>query len=324
MAATLYPTAFAAKKTSSSSANSMPTIPKVTQRILHFPEQSFGGLYVIPKGNTGTLYGEPEVAVAKGSVKLSIPAGSEVLLKANPTLLQNPAELDKWSPDIIDCLDIKSAFLNVGDEQFGTKVLSHVKKLTGLRILRAPALEPDDIGVSALKALKKLEVLALNIGMLDGSCLKDLQTMPALGDLDLSDNQININNLSYIEKFPVLKQLGLHRCRLNKAAIQLISKSSTIEGLNLGDNSGVRDDSCDYLCKMPSLSILDLVGTQVTTHGLIKLGSSKSLRKIYLSNAQISSEALSELKKALPRVDIIVKKTAPTKETSRIFAPLPK
>jgi hypothetical protein len=310
----------------SSPSKNAPKPAKVTERTLHFPEQSFGGLYVIPKATWGILYGEPEVAVAKDTVKLKIPAGYEVLLRANTALLQNPAELDKWTPDGIDCLEIKSALFSLGDEQFGTKVLSHVCKLTGLRIFRATALEPDDIGISVLRSLKKLETLSINVGKLDGSCLKDLQTLPKLKDLDISDNPINLNNLSYIPKFPALKHLELHRCKLNKGAIQTLSKCSTLENLNLSGNPLVRDDCCEYLAKLPNLMIMDLTGTQITAHGLMKLQGLKNLRSVTISSSFVAPDARSDLQKALPNTQIILKGTANevTKDMNRIFAPLPK
>ena len=317
---------FAAKTSTSDSLTSTLKTPKVTQRVLHFPEESFGGLYLISRGNEGNAYGEQEVAVAKGTVKLNVPTGREVLLRANITLLKNPAELDKWSPDGIDSLELKSALLNLGDEQFGTKIFSHVKNLTGLRALRATALEPDDIGVSSLKALKKLEIMSLNVGRLEGSCLKDLQTLPALKDLDISDNPIDLNNLSYIEKFPALKHLGLHRCKINKTAMQHISKCSTLEDLNLTGNPEVADDCCDYLCKMPSLQIMDLVGTKITARGLMKFQGSRNLRTVYISDSAVATDAIGELRRALPHTNIVLKnvRQSPSKDLNRIFAPLPK
>jgi Leucine-rich repeat (LRR) protein len=318
--------ASASKTTSSAAKSVVPKAPKVVERTLHCSDRSFGGLYVIPKVQAGLLYGQQELAVAKDTVKLKVPEGYEILLRGNTALLQNPAALDKWAPDTIDVLEIKSALFSIGDEQFGTRVFSHVNKLTGLRILRAAALEPDDIGVSSLKTLKKLEILSINIGKLDGSCLKDLQTLPALTDLDISDNAINLNNLSYLAKFPVLKHLEMHRCKLNKAAIQQISKCSTLEDLNLSGNSLVRDDCCEYLAKLPNLKIMDLQETQITGHGLLQLQGLKKLKEIVITSSFVSPDARVELHKAMPNTAIVLKSSSLTlnKDMNRIFAPLPK
>ena len=318
--------ASASKTKTSTAKNVVPKAPKVVERTLHFSDQSFGGLYVIPKVQSGYLYGQQELAVAKDTVKLKVPEGYEVLLRGNTTLLQNPTALDKWAPDIIDALDIKSALFSIGDEQFGTRLFSHVNKLTGLRILRTPALEPDDIGVSSLKSLKKLEMLSINIGKLDGSCLKDLQTLPALTDLDISDNALNLNNLSYLAKFPVLRHLELHRCKLNKAAIQQISKCTTLTDLNLSGNPLVRDDCCEYLAKLSNLTIMDLQGTQITGHGLLQLQGLKKLKGVVITSSFVSADARVELHKAMPNTAIVLKSSSLTlnKDMSRIFAPLPK
>jgi Leucine-rich repeat (LRR) protein len=193
-------------------------------------------------------------------------------------------------------------------------------------VLKAMALEPDDIGVSSLKSLKKLEMLSVNVGKLDGTCLKDLQKLPALTDLDISDNPINLNNLSYIPKFPVLRHLEMHRCKLNKEAVQQVSKSSTLADLNFSGNPGVRDDCCEYLARMPNLMVMDLTGTQITGHGLLQLKASKKLRTIFINRSFVSPDAMVELKEALPNTTIVLKSSSLTldKDMSRIFAPLPK
>jgi hypothetical protein len=301
-------------------------LAKVTERIIHFPPQSLGGLYVVPKVTKAMLYGENELAVAKDTVKIKIPAGYELYLRANATLLENPSELDKLPPDCLDCLEFRSALFNLDDEQFGTKLLSHVNKLTGLRVLKITALEPDDVGVSSLKSMKKLQILNVNVGRLEGSCLKDLQTLPDLEELDISDNPLNLNNFAYIAKFPALKHLEAHRCRLNKGAIQQISKCSTLSDLNLSGNPMVQDDCAEYLSKMPNLQVLDLTSTKMTGRGLKQLQNLKNLQYIAITSSLISPEALIDIHKALPHTHIEMKgpSAAVTKENRSIFAPVTK
>ena len=326
MSFTSSETASAGSSSSTAPKKDVAKLPKVTERIIHFPPQSLGGLYVVPKVCNAMLYGEKEIAVAKDTVKIKIPAGYELYLRANATLLENPSELDKLPPDCLDCLEFRSALFNVDDEQFGTKLLSHVNKLTGLRVLKVTALEPDDIGVSSLKSMKKLQILSVNVGRLEGSCLKDLQTLPALEELDISDNPVNLNNFAYIAKFPALKHLEAHRCRLNKGAIQQISKCSTLSDLNLSGNPMVQDDCAEYLNKMPNLQLLDLTSTKMTGHGLKQLQNLKKLQYIAITSSLISPEALIDIHKALPHTHLELKgPSAPvTKENRSIFAPLTK
>jgi hypothetical protein len=299
---------------------------KVTERIIHFPAQSLGGLYVISKQNWGGVYDAREVAVAKGIVRLQIPPGSEVLLRANAGLMQHVEALDAVSPDSIECLDIRTALFNLEDEQFGNKLLGHISRLTGLRILRIMGLEPDDAGISLLKNLKKLELLQTNVGKLDGSCLKDLQTLPHLQELDISDNPINLKNLSCIGNFRELSHLEMHRCKLNKEAMQQISKCSTLTNLNLSGNPNVNDECAEHLRKMQNLTTLDLQSTKLTAHGLLQLHNLKNLRYVAISSGFVSPESLANLRKAMPNVNFQVKGASSpvSKDTDRIFAPMPK
>ena len=202
--------------------------PKIIERTMKFPDTSLGGLYVIQIANSGLIYGEKEAAVAKGIVKLQVPPGSEILLRGNSNLLQKPNLLDSLAPNCIDCLEIKGAFFDLDDEQFANKMLLRVSKLTGLNKLRVTALEPDDAGMSVLKSLKKLTLLSVTVGRIEGACLKDLQTLPLLNDLDISDNPIKLDNLKYIGSFPSLKHLGLHRCKIDDDAVTDQSRNAQL------------------------------------------------------------------------------------------------
>ena len=316
-----------AKDKSAKSTPAAPIVakpPKVETRTIQFADRSVGGLYLVPKMQAGNPYGVREFAVAKGKVTVAVPENMEIVLRSNANLINEPQLLDGLADAKIDCLEIKAVFLDDESAGTGDKILEHVKRLTELKRLIIPELGPSDKALSKLKTLKKLQALTCAIGISKGDCFKDMQEMPELTELDISDNLIKSTNYQYIEKFPKLQRLILFRVGLNDEGLKHVVKCSTINNLTIGGNRDITGKSLSYLLQLKDLAILDLTGTTITPADLVQLRVLKHLWRVYASQKYFTPVAVASLAKTLPGVQILVDSPVKpvSKELGRIFAPL--
>jgi hypothetical protein len=61
----------------------------------------------------------------------------------------------------------------------------------------------------------------------------------------------------------------------------------------------------DTLAKLTKLESVNLYGTKVTDAGVKKLTALPNLKRLYLWQTAVTPEAIAEIKKALPAVEIV-------------------
>jgi hypothetical protein len=296
-------------------------------RTIIFPNRSIGGLVLMPAEFPGTFFGAEEAAVAKGRVTIKMSPQQQLWLRGNTNLVREPHLLDSLAPDAVDCLELKVAFLEEGEEGFSDKILERICRLTGLKQLSIEGVSPTDAGMSKLANLKKLECLYSNIGELNGSCLKDLQKLPALKVLLISANPIRAENLKYLGEFPKLRRVDLSRTNMTEEGMKQLSqlsKCSTFRDLNLASNPAIGNDSLKYLLPIKSLEALSILSTSVTEKGIPQLRALAHLKRIDISQEHFTPKSLEDLRKQMPGVTFRVYPRAKVvnKETNRLFAPL--
>jgi hypothetical protein len=296
-------------------------------RTITFPKRSLGGLYLVQIYELGQWGPEPtEVAVAKGTVTITIPPNQSLALRTNSMILTEPALFGSLPPDGLDALEISATPFDEAEDATSDKALSYVADLTGLKQLILKQFEATDKGLSELKSLKHLQHLTSVLGKANGFCLKDLAELPELFNLDLSHNPIKQENLQYLAGFHKLARLVLHRCQLGEEGVKNISKCKTITMLAINLNPKVNDNCMKYLAQLPNLRSLDLASTGVTIKGLEYLRELKNLRGVTISEGLFDRYQLPTIQKLLPKTIITFSKGSkiPDSFTQRVLAPLPK
>ena len=69
-------------------------------------------------------------------------------------------------------------------------------------------------------------------------------------------------------------------------------------------NQPITDQQLSVIAGFNKIEVLNLYGTKITDSGLRLLSNSKSLKKLYLYNTQVSKEAVDQLKKQLPGLEV--------------------
>jgi mono/diheme cytochrome c family protein/uncharacterized membrane protein len=118
------------------------------------------------------------------------------------------------------------------------------------------------------------------------------------GQLNLAISQLN--NLK-----DKLTWLDCSELNLSQAFLNEIQQLSNLQRLHL-DGSNISDEQLNALSQLPKLNYLNLYNTQITDAGLLALQNCSNLQKIFLSQTNVSSEGIAQLKKALPKLEVIV------------------
>ncbi|MEE2613977.1 MAG: c-type cytochrome domain-containing protein [Verrucomicrobiota bacterium] len=100
-----------------------------------------------------------------------------------------------------------------------------------------------------------------------------------------------------------LNELDLSNTKITGAGLAAIKNSKRITKLSLA-NTGVDDAALKHIEGLTNLMSINLYNTKVTDAGLSVLKNMKFLRKVYAWKSGITENGATELKKALPNVDV--------------------
>jgi hypothetical protein len=137
-----------------------------------------------------------------------------------------------------------------------------------------------DADLESLRALTRLRSLSLSGTGVTDAGLKAVGEMATLQTLLLNETHVGDTGLQHLQRLTELRELSLYHTR-------------------------VSDDGLASLKGLTNLRDLTLSGPQITDRGLAQLSGLRNLRHLYLSKTGVSKAGVQELKKALPKVEII-------------------
>jgi hypothetical protein len=138
----------------------------------------------------------------------------------------------------------------------------------------------NDVDLANLTGLTKLEILELDHTQVSDAGLAELSGLTNVDKLFLGNTSITDDGLVHLTGLTKLNTLFLSSTKLTDASLV-------------------------HLAGLTELEWMDLEGTQVTDAGLIQLTGLPKLKWIDLRNTRVTDHGASELKKALPNLDIV-------------------
>jgi hypothetical protein len=168
-------------------------------------------------------------------------------------------------------------------------------------------LEPE--GMAAFAGMPELETLLLwSVGTLTDDSLIHLAGCRKLQVLNLGANGRVFTGagLRHLAGCTSLRHLTLnHSPALQDDGVKQLAAIRSLEVLLLNNCPQLTDASLDSLIMLPKLSKLYVIGTAITEAGLLKLARVKSLKWLEVRPAQLSPEGARQLKKALPKLEVV-------------------
>lgn len=117
----------------------------------------------------------------------------------------------------------------------------------------------------------------------------------------------NLSDELFAKLTPVLPKMvaiDLSASSITDASVALLASSSDLRMVRLSETA-ITDASMDTLAKLTNLESVNLYGTKVTDAGVKKLTTLPNLKRLYLWQTAVTPEAIAELKKALPELEIV-------------------
>jgi hypothetical protein len=300
-----------------------PAYTQEQSRVLHFPSgKSIGMIFV---GNDKLVFGHiapyRRIAGASGTMTVHVPSGQRILFEANRRVFENPACLDLVSPQGLDVIKIGGISLDDKEDGMCDRALEHVGHFQGLQEADIDRSEATDKGIAKLKAIPSLLCISCYMSSIDGSCFKELATLPALKALWVSHCAIDRKNFEYLKNFPKLQTLDVGRTHLDAVGTRSLALCKNLRELSVRGNQGFDDNCLPILCSLKNLKFLDLRETPVTMAGVKRLQALK-LSQLQLPRALNGN--LIELKKMFPQTMVWVDplKTSAGPEKDESYAPL--
>ncbi|PHS05216.1 MAG: hypothetical protein COA78_15525 [Blastopirellula sp.] len=187
----------------------------------------------------------------------------------------------------------------------GLKYLNHRPKLTYLNI---SSLNMTGEELSLLSDATSLKTLNLSsCQALEDSSLEALKELPNLETVILDRSAVGDSGMKHLAQIKNLRSLSLTYTSITDEGLKELKNVPTLRSLNL-INTKVTDAGLLELQKFPALEDLSIAGPELSDKGLLSLQKCKQLKALdithYPSSAKFSKEAVAQLKKALPKLEV--------------------
>ncbi|MBI3468975.1 MAG: hypothetical protein HY000_38725 [Planctomycetes bacterium] len=134
--------------------------------------------------------------------------------------------------------------------------------------------------------------------------LEELEKLPKLEGLDLTNTQVTSAGLVHLAGLTTLRSLGLWNTQVDDAGLQHIAHLHRLWQLNL-DGTRVTDAGLMYLGGLTNLEEwLGLADTEVTDAGLEHLTGLTKLRNLNLRLTKVTEAGVQKLHRSLPKTHI--------------------
>lgn len=181
--------------------------------------------------------------------------------------------------------------------QLSDKATAVIAQFTGLRALRLNGKNGEtsigDDGVRALAACTSLKVLALDeLTFVGTDGLAALTGLKDLEELYVAGTIVDDNSSKLIAGFPKLKKLRLARNQVSDASLETLSACSSLEELDLSEDSLITNAGMAHLAKLQGLKKLNLWRVQISDEGALMLAPLTKLEWLNLDNTKLSDAGL--------------------------------
>ena len=182
--------------------------------------------------------------------------------------------------------------LDLAGNKFTDGALEHLQGLAALKTLN---LEHTLIGDAGLTSLPNgLKTLYIGGTQITGAGLKNLERLPELTYLSLSQLPVHSDDLQHLAGLTKLIDLDLSRTFIGKDSLQHLKVLSSLESLDL-NHTAITDSELQHLAALKNLEALYLDTTWITGNGLANLKDLSNLKILNLRNTGVNDDGLAHL-----------------------------
>ncbi len=124
-------------------------------------------------------------------------------------------------------------------------------------------------------------------------------------EFHLRGRELTDADLGVVARAGNIVLLNLRGTKITNKGLATVGTLTKLRELHL-EQTAIDDDGLRHLAALKRLKYLNLFGTKVTDAGLKHLTGLTSLRELYVWQTQVSRAGADELRKSLPKVDVIL------------------
>lgn len=190
--------------------------------------------------------------------------------------------------------------------EISDRVLKYLPALPETRELLIHSSQATDEAMKHIAKLKNLKSLFMwDAGELTDAGIAHLTSLVNLRNIHINDSQITDESLLYLSKLKLLEGLSLQQNNFTDKGLAYLVEMPNLKSLWIGLGKGeITDEGVHYLSKLTNLEVLDLQRTNISDTAMKDLANLKKLHKLYLNHTGISDEAVNQLKKAIPELEV--------------------
>jgi internalin A len=202
-----------------------------------------------------------------------------------------------------------------------------LNKLHDLKFLFVSSSKFDDTGLKALGVFPKLFFLYMEYSKATGQDLSVFQQLPYIHTLSPMGINIQGRGLQQLNHLSRMHCFDIKEAGVTEKDLVLLSEFKNLQSMFLGhehltangiaalknvrlnevylDGRKFDDASLQHLSELTTLRELNLINTSITDAGVRSLAGMKNLTTLRLSDSTISEQALVELEKTVPFLEVV-------------------
>lgn len=162
-----------------------------------------------------------------------------------------------------------------------------ISQLPTLEELYVDAYRDDEIDLSPLQGMRRLEHVSISGGRLNNASLDAIKPLPALRNLELDGVRLEKPRLASLKRIRPLSELALRRIDLDLGDLSSVAACRNLQNLEI-DGILVAGRDIDALAQLHQLKTLRLLRAQLTDRSLARLASLENLVWLDISHNDIS------------------------------------
>tara|TARA_B110000263_G_scaffold247422_1_gene260257 strand:+ start:2544 stop:4556 length:2013 start_codon:yes stop_codon:yes gene_type:complete len=189
--------------------------------------------------------------------------------------------------------------------EFGTVAQLNLNGPNGTAILTLnDSTFTPDTNFSIFGQIKELQTLNLRDTKGTNSCLDQVELMPSLVTLDLSNSDVDVMGLEKLKSLNRLQTLIMDNNGIDADIINVLARITSLKTLSL-KNTMLTNTTLKLLPQMQQLKVLMLDDNAITTDCVKHLSTMKFLTKLSIKKTKISDAGTNRLRMLLPICDVI-------------------
>lgn len=187
-------------------------------------------------------------------------------------------------------------------------VMERIGNVTSIKSLNISGCDITSRGISSLDRLEHLGTLRLRLEPNVSIDWKSLASLSQLTNVTLVGQSVNDDAIEALASCPSISSLGIAYSNVTDNGLRPLGRLSDLSFLAIR-HSPVRGPGLRYLSELPNVMYLNMEGCKLSTDGIEQLAKIHSLRRLWLTEADISESDVQLVKVSLASCDVVISPT---------------